>query len=203
MLVIGIAGGSGSGKTTVVNKIIERFSVDKIAVLPQDNYYRDLSHLPLEIRQQQNFDHPNAIEFELLIEHVKHLKQGISILMPTYSYHTCQRLSETIFIKPLPVVIIEGILIFTNKELRDLMDIKIFVDADADDRLIRIIERDTRERGRDVNKVIERYLKTVKPSHVEFIEPTKAFADIIIPQGGHNLVAIDIIVQIIENKLKQ
>lgn len=203
MLVIGIAGGTGSGKTTVVKKIVEQCPAEGVVVLPQDAYYRDNSHLPLEDRLEMNFDHPNAVEFELLVEHIKQLKQGNPIQMPIYSYLTCTRSHETIKVFPKNVIIVEGILIFTYDELRELCDIKVFVDADADDRLIRVIKRDIVERGRSVDKVLERYIKTVKPSHLQFIEPTKRYADIIIPQGGDNVVAIDILTHVIERKLKE
>lgn len=202
MLIIGIAGGTGSGKTTVVNKITELLPKGEVVVIPQDSYYRDNSHLPLEQRQEMNFDHPDSIEFELLVQHVKDLKAGKSIDQPIYSYLTCARAPETIRIEPRHVVIIEGILIFTCEELRNLMDIKVFVDADADDRLSRVIARDIVERGRSVNKVLERYEKTVKPMHLQFIEPTKRYADIIVPQGGNNSVAISILTSIIEKTLR-
>jgi len=201
MLVIGIAGGTGSGKTTVVKKILETLPVEEVAVVPQDSYYRDSSHLPMEERQEINFDHPKSIEFELLVEHVKSLKEGKTIPQPIYSYLTCTRAQESIKVDPKHVVIIEGILVLTNPALRDLMDIKIFVHADADDRLSRVINRDIIERGRSVNKVLERYEKTVKPMHVQFIEPTKQFADIIVPQGGKNKVAIEMIKTTIEKTL--
>ncbi len=202
MLIIGIAGGTGSGKTTVVKRIIELLPPGEVVVIPQDNYYKDSSHLPIEERQEINFDHPSSIEFELLTEHVKLLKEGQPIDQPIYSYLTCTRAKETIQITPKHVVIIEGILILTNPELRDLMDIKVFVDADADDRLSRVVLRDIIERGRTVNKVLERYDKTVKPMHLQFIEPTKRYADIIIPQGGNNSVAINILTSIIEKTLR-
>ena len=201
MLIVGIAGGTGSGKTTVVKKIIDRLPVGEVAVLPQDSYYKDNAHLPLEKRQEINFDHPAAIEFKLLIEHLKQLKKGKAIAQPKYSYLTCTRLDETITVTPKHVVIVEGILCLTNKELRDLMTVKVFVDADADDRLSRVIARDIEQRGRDVHKVLERYDKTVKPMHLQFIEPTKRYADIIVPQGGNNAVAIDILSSIIERHL--
>ena len=203
MMIIGIAGGTGSGKTTVVRKIIDRLPEDSVALLPQDSYYKDNSHLPLEERQKMNFDHPNAIEFDLLIEHLKLLKQQIPVQQPIYSYLTCTRSDETILVKPKRVVIVEGILIFTHKELRDLFDLKIFVDAEADERLMRVIKRDIIERGRSVNQVLDRYEKTVKPMHVEFIEPTKQFADIIVPQGGNNHKAIDLLVRFIKQKLDE
>jgi len=202
MLIIGIAGGTGSGKTTVVRKITERLPAGEVAILPQDSYYRDSSHLPLEERLEINFDHPTSIEFELLTKHLKELKKGNQIQQPIYSYLTCTRAEETIPVNPCKVIIVEGILILSNPELRKLMDLKIFVDADADDRLIRVINRDIVERGRSVNKVMERYECTVKPMHLQFIEPTKRFADIIVPQGGNNHIAIDILTKYIENNLK-
>jgi uridine kinase len=199
--IIGIAGGTGSGKTTVVKKIIERLPKDEVAIIPQDSYYRDNSNLPLEERQEMNFDHPRSLEFSLLVEHIKQLKAGNSIQQPIYSYLTCTRSKETILVEPKKVVIVEGILILANAQLRNIMDIKVFVDADNDDRLMRVIMRDIVERGRSVNKVLERYEKTVKPMHLQFIEPTKRYADIIIPQGGENKVGIDILASIIEKKL--
>tara|TARA_R110001583_G_scaffold15005_1_gene62153 strand:- start:2026 stop:2643 length:618 start_codon:yes stop_codon:yes gene_type:complete len=202
MLIIGIAGGTGSGKTTVVRKIIERLPKGEVAVLPQDSYYRDSSHLPLEKRQEINFDHPNSIEFELLQNHLKQLKSGLAIDQPIYSYLTCTRSEETIPVRPTEVVIIEGILALTQLELRDLMDIKVFVDCDADDRLNRVIKRDIVERGRSVEKVLARYEDVLKPMHLQFIEPTKRYADIIVPQGGNNHVAIDILTQFIQKNLK-
>jgi uridine kinase len=202
MLIIGIAGGTGSGKTTVVRKIVERLPQGEVVILPQDSYYRDSSHLPLEERLEINFDHPASIEFELLIKHLKELKKGHAVDQPIYSYLTCTRAEETIPIKPCKIIIVEGILILTNPDLRKLMDLKVFVDADPDDRLIRVINRDIVERGRSVNKVMERYECTVKPMHLQFIEPTKRFADIIIPQGGNNHIAIDILTKYIENNLK-
>lgn len=202
MLIIGIAGGTGSGKTTVVKKIIERCPKDEVAVIPQDAYYRDNGHLPMEERLDLNFDHPRAVEWELLVDHLRRLRNERPIEMPIYSYLTCTRSSDTIQIFPKEVIIVEGILIFTSPELRNLCDIKVFVDADADDRLIRVIRRDIVERGRSVDKVLDRYNKTVKPSHLQFIEPTKTYADLIVPQGGDNLVAIDILTRYIEQKLK-
>jgi uridine kinase len=201
MLIVGIAGGTGSGKTTVVKRIVECLPQGEVVVIPQDSYYKDSSHLPLEKRQEINFDHPESIEFELLVDHIAKLKQGQQVDQPIYSYLTCARAKETIVISPKDVIIIEGILVFTNSDLRDLMDIKIFVDADADDRLARVILRDIVERGRSVNKVLERYEKTVKPMHLQFIEPTKRYADIIVPQGGSNSVAINILTSIIEKNL--
>ncbi len=202
MLIVGIAGGTGSGKTTVVRKIIEQLPAGEVAVLPQDAYYKDNSHLPLEQRQEINFDHPSAIEFSLLVKHLKMLRAGKTIHRPVYSYLSCTRARETVTISPKHVILVEGILILTDQDLRDQMDIKVFVDADADDRLSRVIRRDIRERGRSVDKVLKRYDKTVKPMHLQFIEPTKRYADIIVPQGGSNEVAINILTTIIEKNLK-
>ncbi len=202
MYTIGIAGGTGSGKTTVVKKILERIPEDRVALVPQDSYYRDSSHLPMEERQQINFDHPDSLEFDLLVEHIKLLKKGRQIQQPIYSYLTCTRAEETIPVEPKEVIILEGILIYTHWPLVEEIDLKVFVDADSDDRLGRVIERDMMERGRDVKKVLERYEKTVKPMHLQFIEPSKRYADIIIPQGGMNDVAISILLNTIEKKLK-
>jgi uridine kinase len=201
MLIIGIAGGTGSGKTTVVKKIMGKLPKDEVAVLSQDSYYKDNSHMPLEERQEINFDHPNALEFDLLVKHLKELKLGNSIEEPIYSYLTCTRAKETITVFPRHVLIVEGILILTNPALRDLFDIKIFVYADDDDRLIRVIKRDIIERGRSVNKVLERYEKTVKPMHKQFIAPTMTYADLIIPEGGNNIVAIEVMTSLIEKVL--
>lgn len=201
MFTIGIAGGTGSGKTTVVKKIIQRIPADRVAVVPQDAYYRDNSHLPLEERQQMNFDHPDSLEFDLLVDHLQKLKQGIPVEQPIYSYLTCTRAEETITVEPREVIILEGILIYTHLPLIQEIDIKVFVDADSDDRLGRVIERDMMERGRDVKTVLERYEKTVKPMHLQFIEPSKRYADIIVPQGGENEVAISILLNTIEKKL--
>ena len=203
MLIIGIAGGSGSGKTTVVKAITEKLK-EQVVVIPQDSYYKDSSHLPMEERQKVNFDHPDSIDFDLLNEHLHALRCGRSSEQPVYSYLTCSRSrTETIKVNPAEVIIIEGILIFTCARLREQMDIKIFVDADDDDRLMRVMARDILERGKTVESVIERYTKTVKPMYLQFIEPSKRYADIIIPQGGHNRVAIDIIAATIEKSLLQ
>ncbi len=202
MLVIGIAGGSGSGKTTVVNSITSRLK-EKVVVIPQDSYYKDSSHLPMEERQHINFDHPDAIDFDLLCEQLAALKRGETIEQPVYSYITCSRSkTETVTVAPAEVIIIEGILIFTCEKLRDQLDIKIFVDADDDDRLMRVMARDILERGKTVETVIERYSKTVKPMYLQFIEPSKRYADIIIPQGGHNKVAIEVISATIEKSMQ-
>jgi uridine kinase len=203
MLIVGIAGGTGSGKTTVVRKITEKLPEGVAAVIPQDSYYRDNSHLPLEERQEMNFDHPDSVEFELLAKHIRILKSGKPVEQPIYSYLTCTRAEETIPVEPKSIIIIEGILILGNEELRNLMDIKVYVDADADDRLSRVISRDIIERGRSVDKVLERYEKTVKPSHLQFIEPSKRYADIIVPQGGNNIVAINILTSTIEKSLEK
>ena len=202
MIIIGIAGGTGSGKSTVAKGILSQLPDGDIAFLPQDSYYKDSSHLPMDKRIEINFDHPDSIEFDLLISHIKELKKGNSVQQPIYSYITCSRAEETVLIKPAKIIVVEGILIFTDKELRKLMDLKIFVDADADDRLIRVINRDIVERGRSVNSVIERYQKILKPMHLQFIEPTKRYADLIIPEGGHNKVAISILQHYIDNKLR-
>ena len=202
MLIIGIAGGTGSGKTTVVKRIMEILSPSEVAIIPQDAYYKDSSYLPLEQRLELNFDHPDSLDFDLLVEHIKELRKGIPIEQPIYSYLTCSRSKETIPVQPAHVIIIEGILIFNCLELRNCMDIKVFVDADADDRLSRVICRDIMERGRSVDKVLQRYDSVVKPMHLQFIEPTKRYADIIVPQGGHNQVAIEMLLATIEKYLK-
>ena len=203
MLVVGIAGGTGSGKTTVVKRIVEKLPPGEVAVLSQDAYYKDMSHLPLEERQKINFDHPNSIEFDLLIDHLKKLKAGIAIEEPTYDYVSCARQKETIHVEPKDIIIVEGILVLAIRELRELFDIKVFVYADADDRLIRVIRRDIKERGRTVEMVLQRYQATVKPMHEQFIEPSKKYADLIVPEGGSNKVAIELLVSIIEKNLKQ
>ena len=201
MLIIGIAGGSGSGKTTVVRALTEQLK-EKVVVIPQDSYYKDSSHLPMEERQKVNFDHPDSIDFDLLIKHLKELKKGHSVEQPVYSYITCSRSStETVTVHPAEVIIVEGILIFCCAELRKQMDIKIFVDADDDDRLMRVMARDILERGKTVETVIQRYSRTVKPMFLQFIEPSKRYADVIIPQGGHNKVASDVIAATIEKSL--
>lgn len=202
MLIIGIAGGSGCGKSTVVKQIIKKLPKDSVAVIPQDSYYKDNGHLSPEDRAKINFDHPSSIEFNLLVKHMDMLKEGQTIGMPIYSYLTCARAKETIPVQPKEVIIVEGILIMSNPRLRERMDIKVFVDADADDRLMRIIRRDIEERGRSFSQVLEHYEKFVKPMHLQFIEPTKRYADIIVPQGGANHVAIDILTSRIKMNLK-
>jgi uridine kinase len=201
MLIVGIAGGTGSGKTTVVRKVMERFPTNEVIVMPQDAYYKDNGQIPLEERQKINFDHPDSVEFTLLIDQLNSLRKGQSVEMPIYSYLTCLRSKETITINPARVVLVDGILILADPGLRDMFDIKVFVDADADDRLGRVIQRDIVERGRSVLKVLERYHDTVKPSHLQFIEPSKRYADIIIPGGGENQVGIEVLISIIEKHL--
>ena len=193
MIIIGIAGGTGSGKTTVVKKIMERFQPDEVVLLPQDSYYKDSSNVPAEERQNINFDHPDAFDWALLSKHISMLKKGEAIEQPIYSYITSTRQKETIHIEPKEVVIIEGILALWDKKLRSLMDLKIFVDADPDERLIRVIQRDVIERGRTAEAVMERYMRVLKPMHMEFIEPCKRYADLIIPLGGMNTKAIEIL----------
>lgn len=201
MIIIGIAGGTGSGKTTVVRKIVDSLPKGEVVVLPQDSYYKDSSHVPVEERQNINFDHPNAFDWELLTSQIAQLKQGRAIEQPTYSYLTCTRQPETIHIEPKNVIIVEGILALCDPELRSQMDLKIFVDADSDERLIRVISRDIVERGRTAEDVMKRYTKVLKPMHLQFIEPTKRYADLIIPEGGNNKIAIDIITMFVEKHL--
>ena len=201
MFIIGIAGGTGSGKSTVVNKILERIPASHVALVPQDSYYKDSSHLPLEERQKINFDHPDSLEFDLLVEHLRLLKEGKAVEQPIYSYLTCTRSKETVTVEPREVVIVEGILIYTHMPLVEAIDLKVFVDADADDRLGRVIRRDMEERGRSVQQVLDRYEETVKPMHLQFIEPSKRVADVIVPQGGRNEVAISVLLNTIQRKL--
>lgn len=203
MLIIGIAGGTGSGKTTVVNKILSSFPAGEVAVIPQDSYYKDSSHVPVEERSKINFDEPDAIEWSLLVEHLRQLKAGHPIEMPTYSYLTCTRQEETVRVEPRDVVIVEGILVLTDPVLRQMMDVKCFVDADADERLIRVIARDCIERGRTPQMVIDRYEDILKPMHCQYIEPCKRFADLIIPQGGTNSVAIGLLTDFIDGRLRK
>lgn len=203
MIIIGIAGGTGSGKTTVVNEIVNNLCDKDIAIIPQDAYYRDSSHLPLEERQKINFDHPDSIEFSLLVEHLKLLKKGQAIEQPNYSYLSCTRSEITETVHPKHVIIVEGILCLTQADLRNLMDIKVFVDCEADLRLSRVIMRDITQRGRDAKQTLHRYEETVRPMHNQFIEPSKHFADIIVPKGGKNAVAIDILTQYIDKQLAE
>lgn len=203
MLVIGIAGGTGSGKTTVVNKIIASLPAGEVAVMPQDSYYKDSSHIPPQERSKINFDEPAAIEWTLLVEHLRQLKEGKTIQMPTYSYLTCTRQTETVEVAPSDVIIVEGILVLTDPQIRNMLDIKVFVDADPDDRLIRVIARDCIERGRTPEIVINRYQEVLKPMHMQYIEPSKRYADLIVPQGGSNTVAINLLTDYIESRLRR
>tara|TARA_R110002012_G_scaffold321191_3_gene547994 strand:+ start:45269 stop:45877 length:609 start_codon:yes stop_codon:yes gene_type:complete len=201
MLIIGIAGGTGCGKTTVVNQIINELPIGEVGVISQDAYYHDLSHLTLQERRKTNFDHPNSIDFDLLTQHLKELKAGNSINQPVYSFLECNRTDETIPTHPRKVMIVEGILILTNPEIRKMFDIKIFVHADSDERLIRRLKRDINERGWDLDETITKYQTVIKPMHVEFIEPSKEYADIIIPNNKYNTVAVEIVKSIINEKL--
>ncbi|MCI8997992.1 MAG: uridine kinase [Muribaculaceae bacterium] len=203
MIIIGIAGGTGSGKTTVVNKIINSLPQGEVAVLPQDSYYKDSSHIPVEERSKINFDEPAAIEWSLLAKHIRELKEGKTIEMPTYSYLTCTRQPETVTVEPREVVIVEGILVLTDPMMREMMDVKVFVDADADERLIRVIARDCVERGRTPIMVLNRYQDVLKPMHEMYIEPSKRYADLIVPQGGSNVVAIQLLTDYIESRLRK
>jgi uridine kinase len=193
-IIIGVAGGTGSGKTTVSLAILDRVGRDQIAYLQHDSYYRDRSHMPSEERAKANFDHPDALESELLARQLKSLKGGQAVEVPVYDFTTHTRKTEIVQVEPRKVVLVEGILIFAEKALRDLMDIKVFVDTDADVRFIRRLQRDITERGRTVETVIRQYTETVRPMHLEFVEPSKRYADVIIPEGGFNLTAIDMIV---------
>jgi uridine kinase len=193
ILIIGVAGGTASGKTTVVQAILDRVGRERIAYIQHDSYYKDLSHLPLEERRKFNFDHPDALDTPLLVQHLKELRAGHPVQVPEYDFATYCRLSQTRTVYPRPVVIVEGILILTEPALRELIDLKIYVDTDADLRLIRRIQRDIAERGRTVESVIEQYLATVRPMHLEFVEPSKRYADVIIPLGGHNVAALELV----------
>jgi len=201
MLIIGIAGGTGCGKTTVVNQIINELPPNEVGIISQDSYYNDLSHLELVERRKTNFDHPNSIDFKLLKEHLIELKKGNAIEQPVYSFLECNRTDERVHTEPRKVMIVEGILIMTDPEIREMMDIKIFVHADSDERLIRRIKRDVNERGWNLDETLEKYQTVLKPMHDQFIEPTKEYADIIIPNNKHNTVAIDIVRTIINDKL--
>lgn len=204
MFIIGIAGGTGSGKTTVVKKIVEEIPGAKVSVIPQDSYYKAAEPgVPLEVLQQKNFDHPDAFDWDLLFQQVNDLRNGKAIEQPTYSFLKCDRLHETIRVEPTNVIIVEGIMALYRKELRDLMDLKIFVDADPDERLIRVIERDVIERGKTAREVMSKYRRVLKPMHRQFIEPTKEYADLIIPQGGNNIKAINIMRAYIRKKMHE
>ena len=201
MLILGIAGGTGCGKTTVVNQILEQLPEGEVGVISQDSYYKDTTHLSYEERVKINFDHPRSIDFELLEEHLKELKKGNTIEQPVYSFVKHNRTGDTILTHPRKVMIVEGILILTNKELRDMYDIKIYVHADSDERLIRRLKRDIAERGRSIEEVLNRYQTTLKPMHQQFIEPMKEYADLIIPNNKYNTVAIDVVKTIINERL--
>lgn len=201
-LVIGVCGGSGSGKTTVMKHMIQRIGRDNLTLVDHDAYYRDLKHLPFEERTKQNFDHPSSLETELMIRHVEALKNGYSIDMPVYDFVNHVRAEHTERVEPKKVILVDGILIFYEKELRDLMHIKVFVDTDADIRLLRRLTRDIVERGRSLEGVLHMYEHFVRPMHLKFVEPTKRYADIIIPHGGENLVALDMVDALITNRLK-
>ena len=202
MLIIGIAGGTGSGKTTVVKQIVDELPYSDVTIISQDSYYKSTDHLSYEERVQINFDHPKAIDFKLLREHLNDLKNGNSIDQPVYSFVEHNRTNETITTKPSKVIIVEGILIFSKQKVRDLLDIKIFVHADSDERLIRRLKRDIQERGRDMDEVLKRYQDTLKPMHDQFIEPMKEYADLIIPNNRYNTVAVDIVRTIINDKME-
>ena len=202
MLIIGIAGGTGSGKTTVVSKILQNLNANEVNVLSQDNYYHDNTHLSLQEREKLNYDHPKSIDFDFLVKHVQALKNGESIEQPIYSFVTHTRTGNHVLVEPREVLIVEGILVLTSKELLKEFDLKVFVHADNDERLIRRIRRDTQERGRDLEEVLHRYQTTLKPMHDEFIEPSKSYADIIIPNMRPNTVAIDFLTTVVGNSLK-
>ena len=192
-MIIGIGGGTGSGKTTVANRILESVSANEVVFIQQDSYYRNLTDLPLDYRHIANFDHPDALDNDLLVNHIRRLKSGEPIELPLYDFRTHMRLNETRSVQPKPIVIVEGILIYADPRLLEQMDIKVFVDTPDDIRFIRRLRRDVAERGRTVESVIEQYLATVRPMHMQFVEPSRRFADVIIPEGGHNLVSIDLI----------
>lgn len=203
MIIIGIAGGTGSGKTTVVRKIVESLPTGSVAIIPQDSYYKHQWDVPEELRKKTNFDHPNAFDWPLFEEQIEALRNGCSIEQPTYSYLTCTRQEETIHVEPRKVIIVEGIMALYDKKLRDLMDLKIFVDAEPDERLLRVIQRDTAERGHPLEMLIDKYRNVLKPMHDEFIEPTKLYSDIIIPNGGDNKRAIAMMRQYIHSAIIQ
>lgn len=202
-IIIGVAGGTGSGKTTVAMRILERVGAEHVAYIPHDAYYRDLSHLPPEERKQVNFDHPDSLETELLIEHLRRLRAGEPVEIPVYDFTTHTRTDRTRRVDPAPVILVEGILVFVEPALREMFDVKLFVDTDADIRLIRRLQRDVQERGRTFESVIEQYLRTVRPMHLEFVEPSKRYADVIIPEGGFNEVAIEMVAARIRGLLDQ
>ncbi|WP_234570904.1 uridine kinase [Rhodohalobacter sp. 614A] len=202
-LIIGVAGGSGSGKTTVVSKIVKSIGRDNVLLMEHDSYYRDLSHLPLEKRKKQNFDHPSSLETELMIRHIDALRNGYKIEIPVYDFVAHTRSDQTVSVSPKRIILVDGILIFSEPKLRDKMDIKIFVDTDDDVRLLRRLRRDICERGRDLDGVLNQYEKFVRPMHLEFVEPSKRYSDIIIPRGGENKVALQMVIALINERLNQ
>ena len=202
-IIIGVAGGTGSGKTTVTRQILSRVGEQRIAYIPHDAYYRDLAHLPPNLRAQVNFDHPDSLETDLLVKHLKQWRSGLAIEVPVYDFTTHRRTENTARVDPQRVALVDGILVFAEPALRDLFDVKLYIDADADIRFIRRLRRDVAERGRTTESVIEQYLSTVRPMHLEFVEPSKRYADVIIPEGGHNQVAMDMVAARIEYLLSQ
>ncbi len=202
-VIVGVAGGTGSGKTTIAQAIYNALGEDKVAYIPHDAYYYDLSHLPFEERARQNYDHPDSLETPLLVQHLKALRQGYAVDIPIYDFATHTRRKETRRVEPRPIILIEGILVLAEPTLRDMMDIKIFVDTDADIRFIRRLQRDIKERGRTMEAVIQQYLNTVRVMHLEFVEPSKRYADIIIPEGGFNTVALDMVIARLRNMIEE
>ena len=202
-IIIGVAGGTGSGKTTVARRILEQVGAEHVAYIPHDAYYRDLSHLPPELRAQINFDHPNSLETELLVEHLRQLRRGRPVDIPVYDFSVHTRTAETRPVGPAPVILVEGILVFVESTLRELFDVKLYVDTDADIRIIRRLQRDVEQRGRTLESVIQQYMTTVRPMHLEFVEPSKRYADVIIPEGGFNEVAIEMVAARIRGLLEQ
>ena len=201
-VTIGVAGGTGSGKTTLVEALVKRLGAERVALLPHDAYYRDLGYWPLDERLKSNFDHPDALETELLVDHLRRLRTGESIAMPQYDFVTHTRFRRTVMVPPRPVILVEGIVILAIPALRELLDIKLYVDTDPDVRFIRRLQRDIEERGRTVASVIEQYLATVRPMHLQFVEPSKCYADLIIPEGGFNRVALEMIVACVESMVR-
>lgn len=202
-VIIGVAGGTGSGKTTVARRILEQVGTGNIAYIPHDAYYRDLGHLSAEERRKVNFDHPDSLETSLLVAHLKQLRAGQAVEVPVYDFTQHTRTSETRRVEVAPIILVEGILIFADPELRELFDVRLFVDTDADIRLIRRLQRDVQERGRTFESVIQQYLMTVRPMHMEFVEPSKRYADVIIPEGGHNEVAIEMVAARVQKLLAE
>jgi uridine kinase len=202
-ITIAVAGGTGSGKTTVSRALLDRVGSNHIAYVPHDAYYKAIAHLPAEARAQVNFDHPDSLDTALMIEHIKQLQAGQSAHVPIYDFATHERKAQTVYVEPQPIILVEGILIFAEPALRELFDVKIFVDTDADIRFIRRLKRDIAERGRSAESVIEQYMATVRPMHLQFVEPSKRYADVIIPEGGHNLVAIDMLADRVRSMLRR